>query len=157
MLSAAVITHALTLKLPITTIVFCFAICLWFKKSFLQTVWTQIRLLLLKQSDQGQHSFPVCKNRFEKFSRIFSRQHKQTTFWNAGFLGILRVNLYHCLGRFSRWQIDSFFFFSYFSHTLDFEIHADCFLRKQQSLFSEKNKKKYFKMLSAESFPQQAK
>ena len=36
----------LTLKLPITAIVVCFVICLWFEKSFLQTVWTQIRLLL---------------------------------------------------------------------------------------------------------------
>ena len=34
---------------------------------------------------------PVCKNRFEKFARIFSRQHKQTTFSNTGFLGVLRV------------------------------------------------------------------
>ena len=38
----------------------------------------------------------VClyaKNRFEKFARIFSRQHKQTTFSDDGFLGILRVNV----------------------------------------------------------------
>ena len=35
---------------------------------------------------------PVCKNRFEKFARIFSRRHKQTTFSDAGFLGVLRVN-----------------------------------------------------------------
>ena len=36
----------------------------------------------------------VCmysKNRFEKFARIFSRRHKQTTFSGAGFFGILRV------------------------------------------------------------------
>ena len=45
------------------------------------------------QSDQGLHCLPVCKNRFEKFTRIFSRRHKQTTFSDAGFLGILRVNL----------------------------------------------------------------
>ena len=37
------------------------------------------------------HCLPVCKNRFEKFARIFSRQHKQTTFSDAGFLGILSV------------------------------------------------------------------
>ena len=43
-------------------------------------------------SDQGPQCLPVCKNRFEKFARIFSRQHKQTTFSDAGFLGILRVN-----------------------------------------------------------------
>ena len=44
------------------------------------------------------HSLALCKNRFEKFARIFSRQHKKTTFSDAGFLGILRVNLYHSLG-----------------------------------------------------------
>ena len=43
------------------------------------------------QSDLGPYCLPVCKNRFEKFARIFSRQHKQTTFSDAGFLGILRV------------------------------------------------------------------
>ena len=43
------------------------------------------------RSDQGPHCLPVCKNRFEKFARIFSRCHKQTTFSDAGFLGILRV------------------------------------------------------------------
>ena len=47
-----------------------------------------------EQSDQGPHCLPVCKNRFEKFARILSRQHKQTTFSDAGFLGILRVNRY---------------------------------------------------------------
>ena len=36
----------------------------------------------------------VClyaKNRFEKFARLFSRRHKQTTLSVAGFLGVLRV------------------------------------------------------------------
>ena len=37
------------------------------------------------------HCLPVCKNRFEKFARIFNRGHKQTTFSDADFLGILRV------------------------------------------------------------------
>ena len=37
------------------------------------------------------HYLPVCKNRFVRFARIFSRRHKQTTFSDAGFLGILRV------------------------------------------------------------------
>ena len=37
----------LTLKLPITTIVVRFFICLWTWMSFLKTVWTQIRLLNL--------------------------------------------------------------------------------------------------------------
>ena len=45
----------------------------------------------LRASDQGSHCLPVCKNRFEKFARIFSRQHKQTPFSDAGFLGVLRV------------------------------------------------------------------
>ena len=40
----------------------------------------------------GPHCLPVCKNRFEKFASIFSRRHKQMTFSDAGFLGILRVN-----------------------------------------------------------------
>ena len=38
----------------------------------------------------------VCryaKNSFEKFARIFSRPHKQTTFSDAVFLGALRVNV----------------------------------------------------------------
>ena len=47
--------------------------------------------------DLGPHCLPVCKNRFEKFARIFSRHHKQTTLSDAGFLGILRVNLSHSL------------------------------------------------------------
>ena len=32
------------------------------------------------------------QNRFEKFARIFSRRHNQTTFSGAGFLSALRVN-----------------------------------------------------------------
>ena len=36
----------------------------------------------------------VCKNRFEKFARIFSRRHKQTTFSDAGFLCVLRVKTF---------------------------------------------------------------
>ena len=55
-------------------------------------MWTQIRLLLYEQSDLGPHCLPVCKNRFEKFARIFRRRQKQTTFSDADFLGVLRVN-----------------------------------------------------------------
>ena len=44
-----------------------------------------------EQSDLGPHCLPECKNRFEKFARIFSRRYKQTTFSDAGFLGALRV------------------------------------------------------------------
>ena len=47
-----------------------------------------------QQSDQGPHCLPVYKNRFQKFVRIFSKRHKQRTFSDAGFLGILRVNVY---------------------------------------------------------------
>ena len=36
------------------------------------------------------------KNRYEKFARLFSRRHKQMTFSDAGFLGILRVNKVCC-------------------------------------------------------------
>ena len=32
------------------------------------------------------------KSMFEKFARIFSRRHKQTTFSDVGFLGALRVD-----------------------------------------------------------------
>ena len=35
-------------------------------------MWTQIRLLPGEQSDQGLHCLPVCKNRLEKFARIFN-------------------------------------------------------------------------------------
>ena len=45
------------------------------------------------QSDLGPHCLPVCKNRFEKSARIFSRQHKQTTFSDAVFVGALRVKI----------------------------------------------------------------
>ena len=81
----------LNLKLPISTTVACFVICLWVQKSFLQTVWTQIRLLLYEQSDQGPHCLPVCKNTFEKFARLFGRCHKQTTFSDASFLGMSTI------------------------------------------------------------------
>ena len=56
-------------------------------------MWAQIRLLLYDQSDPDPHCLPVCKTSFEKFARIFSRQHKKPTFSDAGFLGILRVKL----------------------------------------------------------------
>ena len=39
-----------------------------------------------KTNTKGPHRLPVCKNRFEKFSRIFSRQHKQMTFKMQVFL-----------------------------------------------------------------------
>ena len=42
--------------------------------------------------DLGPHCLPVCKNRFEKFARLFSRRHKQTTFSDAVFLGAFSFN-----------------------------------------------------------------
>ena len=44
-----------------------------------------------EQSDLGPHGLPVCKNRFGKSARIFSRRHKQTAVSDADFLGLLRV------------------------------------------------------------------
>ena len=44
-------------------------------------------------ADLDPHCLPVCKSRFEKFARIFSRRHKQTKFSDAVFLGILRVKV----------------------------------------------------------------
>ena len=44
-------------------------------------------------SDLGPHCLLVCKNRLENFARIFSRRHEQTTFSDAGFLGVLRVKI----------------------------------------------------------------
>ena len=81
----------LKIKAPVMTTVVCFVFCPLLQKSFLQTVWTKIRLLLKEQSDLGPHCLPICKNGFEKFARIFSRRHKQTIFSDAGFLGALRV------------------------------------------------------------------
>ena len=54
-----------------------------------------------EQSDQGPHCLPVCKNRFEKSARIFSRRHKQTTFSDAVFLGAFRVNWTYINSHFS--------------------------------------------------------
>ena len=44
--------------------------------------------------DQCLHCLPVCKNRFEKFARIFSRRHKQMTFSDAVCFGILKIRVY---------------------------------------------------------------
>ena len=44
------------------------------------------------ESDLGPHCLHVCRNMFEKFARRCSRRHIQTTFSDAIFLGILRVN-----------------------------------------------------------------
>ena len=47
----------------------------------------------IKKHVVSPHCLPICKNRFEKFARIFSRRHKQTTFSDADFLGALRVKI----------------------------------------------------------------
>ena len=49
-------------------------------------------------SDQGPHSLPVCKNRFEKFARIFSRRRKQTAFSDACLIRVHAVCLYAKIG-----------------------------------------------------------
>ena len=80
----------LTLKMPNTTIVVCFVFCRLLenselKNSFLQTVWTQIRSILV-----WIHTVCLFANSmFEKFAGRCNRRHKQTTFSDAGFLGIL--------------------------------------------------------------------
>ena len=51
-----------------------------------------VTLKVTSANSLGPHCVPVCKNRFKKFARIFSRRHKQTTFSDVGFLGALRVN-----------------------------------------------------------------
>ena len=61
----------------------------------------------------GSILFACMQKRFEKFARIFSRRHKQTTFSDAGFLGALRVNNIiikevTCLTR-GGWKISGFF------------------------------------------------
>ena len=74
-----------------------------------------------EQSDLGPHCLPVCKNRFEKFARIFSRRHKQVTFSDADFLGALRVNttrtiifyLYYTFTFTMRKNEDIFFYFNW--------------------------------------------
>ena len=54
------------------------------------------------------------KNRFEKFARIFSSRHKQTTFSDVGFLGALRVKSFVRLFFFFFFLFFFFFFFSFF-------------------------------------------
>ena len=99
----------LTLKLPITT--HCRLLCHLFVilKVFLQTMWTQIRLLLEEQSDQGPYCLPVCKNRFEKFAKIFSRRHKQT-FSNQVFLAFSELILKAPI----KTAVDDILIFTYF-------------------------------------------
>ena len=46
---------------------------------------------------------------FEKFARIFSRQHKQTTFSDAGILGVLRVKrIFYLTGTAPYWTGPNF-------------------------------------------------
>ena len=68
-----------------------------------------------EQSGLGPHCLPVCKNKFEKFARIFSRRHKQTTFSDASFLGILRVNAYEITATVTSDPLESMFFVFFFS------------------------------------------
>ena len=70
---------------------------------------------------------------------------------------IHQVKLYYSLGIFCRRQIDDIFLI--FPPKQDLTFHANCLLicMKCHILFSGKNKKKYFKMSSAENFAQSAK
>ena len=86
------VQETLSLKLPITTISSALSSVCDFKSLFCK----QCR----PRSDCSSRSsliwvYTVClyeKNRFERFAKIFSRRHKQTTFSDVGFLGVLRVN-----------------------------------------------------------------
>ena len=81
----------------------------------------------LDQSDLGPHCLPVCKNRFEKFARRCSRRHKQTTFSEAGFLGVLRVKTRSGLTLITANLADDklMIFVSYFSQKLGFSISCN--------------------------------
>ena len=82
---------SLTLKLPITTIVVCFVTCLWFLKSFFQTVWTYIRLV--RSSLIWVHTVSLyAKIGLKRWQEYSADDIKQMTFSDAGFLGVLRVN-----------------------------------------------------------------
>ena len=70
------------------------------------------------------HCLPVCKNRFEKFARIFSRRHKQTIFSDAGFLGILRVKIRAAQGLFN--DVYAFFFLIFFIKAYVVGTHLNC-------------------------------
>ena len=77
------------------------------------------------------------KNKFEKLARIFSRQHKQTTFSDAGFRGILTFKV----------LVTTAAFFFYFSEKTSLDISCELSAwqtihMKYQDLFSLKNKKK---------------
>ena len=75
-------------------------------------------------------------------------------------LNMSNILLYHFMGKFGRQQTDDIFLIIPWKQALTF--HANCLLKetifiKCQSLFSRKNKQKYFKMLSAKIFTQNAK
>ena len=91
------INYLSTLKAPITTIVICFVFC-----------WLLLKVIVANSVDPDQTAplgavwsgstlfayTCIClyaKSMVEKFARRCSRRHKQTTFSDAGFLGILRV------------------------------------------------------------------
>ena len=64
------------------------------------------------------------------------------------YYGWYHINHYHCLGKFSRWQIDDIFL----SQKLGFDIVCKFSPMKCQNLFSGKTKENYFSMLSAEKY-----
>ena len=90
-LSLKVYRFPLTLKAPVTTIVVCLSSACDFKSHFGKQFGPRSDCSF--KSNHGPHCLPVCKNRFEKSARIFSRRHKQTTYMYSDvvFLVALRV------------------------------------------------------------------
>ena len=84
---------ALTLKAPITTIVSALSSACDFKSHFCKQCGPRSDCSFRNSLIWVHTVCRYAKNSFEKFARIFSRRHKQTTFSDAVFLGALRVKL----------------------------------------------------------------
>ena len=89
LLYSSIACLVLTLKLPVTTIVSACDFKSHFCKQCGPRSDCSSRSSLIRVHTVCQYA----KNRFVKLARLFSRLHKQTTFSDAGFLGILRVNV----------------------------------------------------------------
>ena len=73
----------LTLKLPSQQLLSALSSACDFKNPFCKPCGPRSDE---EQSDQGPHCLPVCKNRFEKFARIFRRCYKRQHFQMQVFL-----------------------------------------------------------------------
>ena len=92
--------------------------------AFTQLIWAFTVHISLRPLFSSCHSFLSGYRIYPKY-------------WESLLLlTILVLNLYHSLGRFSRWQIDDIFliFFS-----MKIELHISC--KESQTIFSGKNKK----------------